>query len=97
MWLRLTACEIDARSAYEFIEGVRVGGGGPEFGYLAVAQVHDVRVVGRHAPAAPAGRGDRQRDAVLVVRQDRVDVDVERSSVTSMSLAKYPKTASRPR
>jgi len=24
----LTGCEIDARSAYEFIEGVRVGGGG---------------------------------------------------------------------
>jgi hypothetical protein len=32
-------------------------------------------LVDRDAPATPAGRGDRQRDAVLVVGEGRVQVN----------------------
>ena len=63
-----------ARSADELVEGVLIGGGVPEFHHLAVAQVEDVRLVDRNAPAAPAGRGGYQRNAVLVVGRDRVKV-----------------------
>jgi hypothetical protein len=66
-----------ARSADELVKGVLVGGGVPEFHHLAVAQVKDVRLVDRDAPAAPAGRGGHQRDTVLVIGKDRVKVQAE--------------------
>src|SRR5205814_5343030 len=66
-----------ARSADELVEGVLVGGGVPESHPLAVAQMEDVRLVDRNTPAAPAGRGGHQRDAVLVIGKDRVKVKAE--------------------
>ena len=50
----------------------------------------DVRFVDLHAPATPAGRRNRQRDAVLVVDQDRMQVKVERSLGDLHELAEEP-------
>ena len=95
--LRLTLGDGAARSADQLVEGVHVGGGIPEFHHLAVAQMEDVRFVDLDAPAAPAGRENHQRDAVLIVGEECMKVSVEGSRVTSMSLPKNPKTAFRPR
>ena len=43
-----------------------------------------------HAPATPAGRGNRQRDAVLAVDQDRMQVEVERSLSDLHELVEEP-------
>ena len=50
----------------------------------------DLRFVDLYAPAAPAGRGNRQRDAVLVVGQDRMQAMVERSLGDLHELAEQP-------
>jgi hypothetical protein len=41
--------------------------------------MEDVRFVDLNAPAFPAGREDHQRDAVLVVGEDRMNVGPEGS------------------
>jgi len=79
-----------ARSADQLVDGVHVGGGVPEFRHLAVAQMEDVRFVDLDAPAAPAGRDGHQRDAVLIVGQDCMKVDAERSLSYLHELAEEP-------
>jgi hypothetical protein len=56
------------RSAQQLVGGVLVGGGVPEFGYLAVTQViHVCDFLVGIGSAAPAGGADNQRDSVLIV------------------------------
>ena len=54
-------------------------------------QMEHVRAVPRHAPAAPADRSDYQRDAVLVVRKDRMEFKVGQGSPRKLpELAEEP-------
>jgi hypothetical protein len=50
----------------------------------------DVRVVGPYGLAAAAARDDHQRDAVLVVGEDRMKIDVERTFRELHELAEEP-------
>jgi len=69
---------------------VLVGGGIPEFHDLAVAQMEDVRFLDLDAPAAPAGREEHQRDAVLFVGEECMKVSAEGSLRDLHDLAKEP-------
>src|SRR6202012_5524335 len=75
------------RSADQFVEGVLIGGGVPELGHHAVAEMEDVTVIGLDAPAVPARPLVYQRHAALIVREHRLQIDVERSLCALHELA----------
>jgi len=52
--------------------------------------MHDVRLVDLDAPAAPAGRDNYQGHAVLVVREDRMKINAQRSLCDLRELAEEP-------
>jgi hypothetical protein len=74
-----TPGDVAAGLAEELVEGVLIGGDGPPFHHLAVAQMHNVHGVDVHVLAAPAGCDDHEPDTVLVVREGRMKVNLERS------------------
>lgn len=85
------------RSREERVEGARIAPEAPELPEIAILDVDDVHHVLVQGLTGVVCTSVQQRNAVLVVGQDVMDVELERASERCMTPPRNAKTSSLPR